>query len=198
MDTHDDNFSPPPSFRQNLPLNNNFHTGLALRGVTDRQLPILVNPEIVKNEPPHKYYTKLCNCLNIYDLCRCYQNAIKNGDKHFIAGSGVNGAIWKLKNKTTGEIVVQKKFKIDPRSDNGKAEREIALHYMAQQNCDNVTQIRDIFRVNSKKPAPPGFEDEGRMITEYYVMMENCEGGELFDYIVKRKRLPEMEACKIF
>lgn len=28
--------------------------------------------------------------------------------------------------------------------------------------------------------------------------MEYAEGGELFDYIVKRKRLPEMEACKIF
>jgi len=31
-----------------------------------------------------------------------------------------------------------------------------------------------------------------------YIVMEYCEGKELFDYIVKKKKLPEMEACKFF
>ena len=31
-----------------------------------------------------------------------------------------------------------------------------------------------------------------------YIVMEYCEGGELFDYIVKKKQVPEMEACQLF
>ena len=31
-----------------------------------------------------------------------------------------------------------------------------------------------------------------------YIVMEYCEGGELFDYIVKKKQLPELEACQLF
>ena len=31
-----------------------------------------------------------------------------------------------------------------------------------------------------------------------YIVMEYCEGGELFDYIVKKKQIPEMEACQLF
>ena len=31
-----------------------------------------------------------------------------------------------------------------------------------------------------------------------YIVMEYCEGKELFDYIIKRKHLPEREACRLF
>ena len=31
-----------------------------------------------------------------------------------------------------------------------------------------------------------------------YIVMELCEGKELFDYIVMKKRLSELEACKFF
>ena len=31
-----------------------------------------------------------------------------------------------------------------------------------------------------------------------YIVMEYCEGKELFDYIIKRKHLPEREACRFF
>ena len=34
--------------------------------------------------------------------------------------------------------------------------------------------------------------------TNLYFVMEYCKGGELFDYIVKNKRLKENEACKFF
>lgn len=166
-------------FTQN-PLQNNFGTGLALKGVTDRQLQILLNPKIVRDESPMKYYSKLCNCVDLYELCACYKQAIANSDKQFIAGSGVNGAIWKLKNNKTGEVVVQKKFTVEPSDANGKVEREIALHFMAQKDCENVSQIRDIFRVQKMN------KKRGGAVTEYFLMMENCEGGELFDYLVHR------------
>ena len=109
---------------------------------------VLLHPNIVKNEDPQNYYSKICGCEDsFFSLCGCYKYAIEANDKRFIAGSGVNGAIWKLKNKRTGEVVVQKKFRISPDDNNGKAEREIALHYLAQQDCENVSQIRDIFRL---------------------------------------------------
>lgn len=31
-----------------------------------------------------------------------------------------------------------------------------------------------------------------------YLMMENAEGGEMFDYIVAHRYVPEMQACKFF
>jgi len=31
-----------------------------------------------------------------------------------------------------------------------------------------------------------------------YLIMEYASGGELFDYIVKKKRLSQQEACKFF
>lgn len=31
-----------------------------------------------------------------------------------------------------------------------------------------------------------------------YLMMENAEGGEMFDYIVSHRYVPEMQACKFF
>ena len=34
--------------------------------------------------------------------------------------------------------------------------------------------------------------------TFIYIITEYCSGGELFDYIVSKRRLPEMEACRIF
>ena len=34
--------------------------------------------------------------------------------------------------------------------------------------------------------------------TNLYFVMEYCKGGELFDYIVKKKRLTEKEACVFF
>ena len=33
---------------------------------------------------------------------------------------------------------------------------------------------------------------------QLFLIMEHAGGGELFDYIVKRKRLEEKEACKFF
>ena len=34
--------------------------------------------------------------------------------------------------------------------------------------------------------------------TAIYIITEYCSGGELFDYIVSKRRLPEVEACRIF
>ena len=34
--------------------------------------------------------------------------------------------------------------------------------------------------------------------TSIYIITEYCSGGELFDYIVSKRRLPEVEACRIF
>jgi len=88
-----------------------------------------------------------------------------------VLGSGVNGSVIRLKNIETGEDVAMKQI-----ASNQKSAREVTLHYIAQDACDNITKIDGIFL------------NRHRGVDYFYVMMECCEGGELFDYIASRDK----------
>ena len=83
----------------------------------------------------------------------------------------------------TGEKVAIKilpKNQIKEKTDKIRIEKEIYLQKkLHHQNIIHQYSVLDT-------------EDSIYIITEY------CSGGELFDYIVSKRRLPEIEACRIF
>ena len=83
----------------------------------------------------------------------------------------------------TGEKVAIKilpKNQIKEKTDRIRIEKEIGLQKkLHHQNIIHQYSVLDT-------------EDSIYIITEY------CSGGELFDYIVSKRRLPEVEACRIF
>ena len=83
----------------------------------------------------------------------------------------------------TGEKVAIKilpKNQIKEKTDKIRIEKEIALQKkLHHQNIIHQYSVLDT-------------EDSIYIITEY------CSGGELFNYIVSKRRLPEVEACRIF
>ena len=86
-------------------------------------------------------------------------------------------------NKKTKEkvaIKILKKKKIIQREDIDRIEREINI----LKNLNHINVIK-IYKIN---------EDS----ENYYIVMEYCENGELFHYIVERKRLEEDEASFFF
>ena len=86
-------------------------------------------------------------------------------------------------NKTTKEkvaIKILKKNKILQNSDKSRLEREISI--LKKLNHINVIKS---YKIN---------EDSDK----YYIVMEYCENGELFNYIVERQRLDENEASYFF
>ena len=86
-------------------------------------------------------------------------------------------------NKITGEKVAIKildKSKILQKEDLDRIIREMSI--LSKMDHSNVIKVYQIF------------EDE----KNYFIIMEYCEGGELFNYIVKKGRLPEDEASFLF
>ena len=83
----------------------------------------------------------------------------------------------------TGEKVAIKilpKNQIKEKTDKIRIEKEISLQKkLHHQNIIHQYSVLDT-------------ENSIYIITEY------CSGGELFDYIVSKRRLPEIEACRIF
>ncbi len=75
---------------------------------------------------------------------------------------------------------ILEKIKIIEQSDKTRVEREIKILKMLRHN--NIIQIYQIIQTRSN----------------LYLIMEYANGGELFDYIVLKKRLPEPEAVKFF
>ncbi|KAI9209096.1 SADB-short [Polychytrium aggregatum] len=65
-------------------------------------------------------------------------------------------------------------------SENKKVEREITI--MKLVSHPHVLQLYDVYETD----------------TELFLVLEHVEGGELFDYLVKRGRLSENEALKFF
>ena len=83
----------------------------------------------------------------------------------------------------TGELVAIKileKDKIQDKADIERVTREIQILKIVRH--PNVIQLYEIIETNR----------------QLFLIMEHANGGELFDYIVKRKRLEEKEACKFF
>ncbi|CAI7791932.1 unnamed protein product [Closterium sp. NIES-54] len=99
-------------------------------------------------------------------------------------GSGHFGVVRRCVNRATGEVLACKtilKDRLLTESAREDVRREVAIMQTVAGH-PGVVQLRTVF------------EDE----SEIHLIMELCEGGELFDEVVRRKKLPEKEAALIF
>ena len=106
---------------------------------------------------------------------------------NYILGETIGeGAFAKVKLAThiyTGEKVAIKilnKEKINKSSDIKKIKKEITI--LQKLKHKNIIQLYEIMETNKN----------------LYIVMEYCEGKELFDLIVRKKRLTERESCRYF
>ncbi|CAK80366.1 unnamed protein product (macronuclear) [Paramecium tetraurelia] len=98
-------------------------------------------------------------------------------------GKGTFGKVYRGLHKPTQQFVAIKileKSKIEQPADFTRIQREI--HILRKLRHPNVVQLYEIL------------ESE----TKIYLIMEFVSGGELFQHIVKSKRLPENEAAALF
>ena len=100
-----------------------------------------------------------------------------------ILGKGTFGQVKVATHSPTGEKVAIKilsKLRIKENQDEERITREINI--LKKMMHPNITQLYSV--IESK--------------THLYLIMEYCEGGELFNRIVLSQRLSEPEACKFF
>ena len=98
-------------------------------------------------------------------------------------GQGTFGKVKLGKHKPTNEkvaIKILEKCKIIEKDDEIRVKRELEM--MPKFNHNNVILVTEIFSNRNN----------------FYIVMEYCEGGELFNYIVKKRRLAEEEAAFFF
>ena len=99
-------------------------------------------------------------------------------------GSGSYGRVFRVKNKTTGEIRACKQLAKARIADTDKFKLEIDL--MIQMDHPNIIKLYEVF-------------EDNRYI---YLIMEECVGGELFEIIITRiqskKLFSEKEAAFMF
>ena len=98
-------------------------------------------------------------------------------------GQGTFGIVVLAKHEITGENVAIKildKDKIVRESDKTRLEREIRI--MKNMYHNNIVQLYQVIE-NSK---------------ELFIVMEYISGKELFDYIIHKKNLEELESCKFY
>lgn len=99
-----------------------------------------------------------------------------------IIGQGAFSIVRIAVDTDTGEQFACKIVPMARLSTNELQERfEIEIRVLQQMHHPNIVQLIDIIKDD----------------INYYIFMEYCPGGELFQYIVDRKRLPEPEA-KVF
>jgi len=77
-------------------------------------------------------------------------------------------------------IKILEKSKIIEKDDLERIFREMKI--IKQLNHQNIVKVYEIFENNEY----------------YFIIMDYCEGGELFDYIVKKERLKEEETAYFF
>ena len=77
-------------------------------------------------------------------------------------------------------IKIINKNKITKKSDIIRIKKEISI--LKKIRHKNIIQIYEVMESNQN----------------VYIVMENCEGKELFEYIIKNNKLKEIEACRIF
>ena len=99
-------------------------------------------------------------------------------------GKGSYGKVYEVKNKTTGEIRACKQLSKSNLSNLKKFEKEIEL--LIKTDHPNIIKLYEVF-------------EDDRFI---YLIMEKCNGGELFDRIIihiqSNKMYTEKDAAKIF
>ena len=112
----------------------------------------------------------------------------KNKKGHYILGKVLGeGAFGKVKkathiytNQTVAIKILNKQKIIEDDDDKKRVEEEIKI--LKKLKHKNIIQLYEIMENNKY----------------IYLVMEYCENKELFDYIVKRQNLSELEACKFF
>lgn len=101
-------------------------------------------------------------------------------------------------------IKILEKDKIKDHADLERINREIAI--LKKVRHPNVVQLYEVshlanvhLRNVNRAIANPSFSLQLIENNEYlYLIMEYCSGGELFQHIVKNRRLKETEACKMY
>ena len=141
-----------------------------------------INTSALNDEIDRKNYENI-NAQNHYR---------KRGDKGknlgtFIlgqkVGEGTFGIVRLATHILTGEKVAVKilnKVKISQESDIKRLEKEIKILKILHHN--NIAHLFNVFQTSQT----------------IYLVMEYIEGKELFDYIVYKRRLSELEACKFY
>ena len=107
-------------------------------------------------------------------------------------GEGAFAKVKLAKHIITGEKVA---IKILPKQNNVSN-----INTINNKNSNNISKIQkeiNILRCLHHKNIIQLYEIIETK-NHLYIVMEYCEGKELFDYIVKRKRLTEREACRYF
>jgi serine/threonine protein kinase len=110
-------------------------------------------------------------------------------------GKGASGRVRVAKHRTTGQLAAVKILPIQPllnsrtslatrvaKSDKQRSEIDREITMMKLMEHPNVMRIYDVY--------------EGEK--ELYLVLEYVEGGELFDFLVNRGRLPALEALAYF
>jgi len=77
-------------------------------------------------------------------------------------------------------VKVLEKSKIQDQGDVRRVNREIKI--LMRCGCFNVSEVFEVLDTQNA----------------IYLIMEHIDGGELFDFIVKQKRLEERQACFLF
>ena len=98
-------------------------------------------------------------------------------------GSGTFGIVRLATHIITGEKVAVKildKYKILKEADKRRLEREIKILKILRHN--NIVHLYNVIQTSST----------------IYLVMEYVDGKELFEYIVHKRRLSELEACKFY
>lgn len=98
-------------------------------------------------------------------------------------GEGTFGKVKLAVHLPTGEKVAVKileKSRIKEQADVRRVNREIKI--LKKSRHANIVQLYEVLDTQNS----------------IYLMMENCEGGELFDYIVAARHVPEPQSCKFF
>ena len=98
-------------------------------------------------------------------------------------GEGTFGKVRIAIHLPTGEKVAVKvleKARIKEAADIRRVNREIKI--LKKAHHSNVIQLYEVLDTPNS----------------IYLIMENCDGGEMFDYIVANRYVPEKQACKFF
>jgi serine/threonine protein kinase len=110
-------------------------------------------------------------------------------------GRGASGRVRIAKHSTTGQLAAVKILPIQPilnsraslatqlaKSDRQRLEIDREIIMMKLMNHPNIIRIYDVYENQN----------------ELFLILEYVEGGELFDFLVHRKKLPSLEALAFF